>query len=78
MAFYREFDAQENQRQFVQQVPWTASAAAFVVPLALVLAAAVIGWILYGNLSPTVDNTGTTTHVVPSDLPQATPKASGP
>lgn len=71
MAFNREFDERETD---VPTVPLTASSTSFIVPLALLLAAAVMGWIFYGSLSPTVDNTGTTTSVTQTDLPQSAPQ----
>jgi hypothetical protein len=61
----------------VGSAAWTSSAS-FVVPMTLLIAAALMGWILYGSLSPTVDNTGTTTPVTQTDLPQAKPLPTAP
>lgn len=76
MAFDREESLRARQRRRETNVPWTSSGASFVIPVALLIAAVLIGWVMYGSLSPTVDNTGTTTPVTPTDLPQTTPKAS--
>jgi hypothetical protein len=62
----------QEDRELLSQ-PVMASSVSFVVPLALLIAAAMLGWILYGSLSPTVDNTGSTTPVMQTDLPQSKP-----
>jgi hypothetical protein len=64
--------AQHEDRELLNQ-PVTSSSVSFVVPLALLIAAAMLGWIFYGSLSPTIDNTGSTTPVMQTDLPQSRP-----
>jgi hypothetical protein len=55
-------------------VPWSSTSTQFLAPLLLLVAAALMGWLFFGSLSPTVDNTGTTTPVAQPDLPSpATP-----
>ncbi|MBS0233832.1 MAG: hypothetical protein JSR99_10130 [Proteobacteria bacterium] len=49
----------------------------FLVPLVLVIAGALGGWLLYGRISPTVDNTGTTRPVVQPDLPPSGSEPAG-
>lgn len=76
MALDRDLHNRNPDDPTILNSPSARSSASFIVPLVLVVAAALMGWILYGSLSPTVDNTGTTVPVTQTDLPQATPKPS--
>ena len=78
MALDRDLSTARDGDGETVSKPLSSSSASFVVPLALLVAAALLGWILYGSLSPTVDNTGTTTPVTQPDLPQSTAKPVAP
>ena len=78
MALDRDLHDRNLEDRSILGSPSATTSASFIVPLALVVASALMGWILYGSLSPTVDNTGTTVPVTQTDLPQAAPKPPTP
>ena len=73
MSLDRDLHVPQREDRELMNSSLASSSASFVVPLALLIAAAMLGWVFYGSLSPTVDNTGTTTPVTQTDLPQAKP-----
>jgi hypothetical protein len=75
MSLDRDLHVPHGEDRELLNQPVTSSSVSFVVPLALLIAAAMLGWIFYGSLSPTVDNTGSTTPVTQTDLPQSKPAA---
>lgn len=77
MALHRAFGRRVRQRRRLPAVSWISSSAPLVVPFVLVIVTALMGWLLYGRVSPTVDNTGTTTPVAQPDLPQTTNGPAG-
>ncbi len=58
-------------------VAWMSFSGTFVMPLVLVIAGALGGWLLYGRISPTVDNKGATRPVAQPDLPQSASEPAG-
>jgi hypothetical protein len=60
MAFRRHLQSHVRGAGGRASVPLRSNTA-FVVPVVLLVAAALTGWILVGSLSPTVDDRGATT-----------------
>ncbi len=67
MSFDRNSDLRDREG-LLSRTP--SNSAPFVIPLALLIVSALLGWLFFGHLSPTVDNTGTTTLITQPDLPQ--------
>lgn len=72
MSVNRGLHVSRREDRRMPNGPMASKSASFVIPLALLIAG-ILGWILYGSLSPTVDNTGSTTPVRQTDLPQSKP-----